>query len=567
MSPFYFLSHYLYFMNKLIFIKWIGLIFCGVVACRNSGQPDPLPEPVLPESFYYKQLAVNDIPGQLSYNSLPARPVIRINFSAPLNTLQLKDFISLSSATENVPLLITATERDSALTIQPVSDLDFLARYTFKIQPDLKSAKGTPLNTTIQISLFTAIDSTDKFPRISDDDLLTLLQRQTFRYFWDFAHPVSGLARERNTSGDIVTSGGSGFGIMAFPAAIERGFISRAEGYERLLKITDFLTGKADRFHGAFPHWLNGATGKAVAFSQKDDGADLVETSFLIQGLLTARAYFDRPEEAALRSKITTLWEEVEWNWFTKNGEKVLYWHWSPQYQWEMNLPIRGWNECLITYVLAAASSTFPISREVYDQGFAANGQMKNGNTYYGYRLPLGRSTGGPLFFSHYSFLGLDPRGLNDAYASYSEQVINHTRINYAYCVANPKQFNGYSPDCWGLTASDSHNGYSAHAPDNDLGVISPTAALSSIAYTPEESLRALRFFYYKLGDKLWGEYGIKDAFNLSVPWFASSYLAIDQAPVIVMTENYRTGLIWKLFMSDKEVERGLQRLGFVDSK
>jgi hypothetical protein len=395
--------------------------------------------------------------------------------------------------------------------------------------------------------------------------LLELVQRQTFKYFWDFAHPVSGLARERNTSGDLVTSGGSGFGMMAVIVGISRNFITRNEGLDRLQKMVTFLKTNADKFKGAFPHWLSGSTGKVIPFSQKDNGADLVETAFLMQGLLTARQYFNSSTtaETKLREDINSLWNAVEWNNFRKNNENVLYWHWSPDYSFEINQPVKGWNECLVAYVLAASSPTYPVTKSVYDEGWASNGAMRNGSNYYGITLPLGPAYGGPLFFGHYSFLGLNPHQLQDAYANYWTQNQSHTLINYNYCKTNSNNFYGYSDSCWGLTASDDPGGYAVHDPNHDNGVISPTAALSSFPYTPTESMKALKFFYYKLGDKLWGEYGFTDAFTLNTPWFANSYLAIDQGPVIVMIENYRTGLLWNLFMSCPEVKSGLKTLGF----
>ena len=186
-----------------------------------------------------------------------------------------------------------------------------------------------------------AVDPTPDFPLISDDALLTLVQQQTFKYFWDFAHPASGMARERNTSADIVTTGGSGFGIMAIIVAIERNFISRTAGVERFRKIVSFLE-KADRFHGAWPHWLDGNSGDVVPFSSRDNGGDLVETSFLIQGLLTFRQYLQPSDTIGnnLINRINNLWKTVEWDFYRKNNEQVLYWHWSPDFYWEMNFPL-----------------------------------------------------------------------------------------------------------------------------------------------------------------------------------------------------------------------------------
>ena len=404
---------------------------------------------------------------------------------------------------------------------------------------------------------------------LTDDQLLDLVQKQTFKYFWDFAHPVSGMARERsNTSFDygheVVTTGGTGFGIMSVIVASDRKWIARDTAAKFLLKLVRFLT-KADSYHGVYAHWLNGATGKTIPFSRKDDGADLVETSYLFQGLLCAAQYFnqDNAVESELKRRIGWLWNEVEWNWFTQGGQEVLYWHWSPNNGWAMNFPVRGFNECLIMYVLAAAGDRYPVPASVYHRGWAQSNFFKNGKEYYGIKLPLGFDYGGPLFFSQYSFLGLDPRGLKDQYADYWEQNRNHTLINREHCVRNPKGFKGYGANCWGLTASDTYDGYNAHSPDNDFGTISPTAALSAFPYTPEYSMQALRHFYDDLGDKIWNEYGFVDAFNETKNWYADSHLAIDQGPIIVMIENYRSGLLWKLFMSIPDIQKGLKKLGF----
>ncbi len=442
------------------------------------------------------------------------------------------------------------------------TNAEYLNKYNFIISSNLRSEEDFRFN-GFSKSFYTSIDSTYKFPIISDDELLTKVQEETFKYFWDFAHPVSGLARERNSSGNTVTIGGSGFGIMAIIVGIERGFISRQQGVDRLETIVNFLQ-NADRFHGVWPHWMDGNTGNVIPFSPDDDGADLVETAFMIQGLLTVRQYLNgsNSQELGIITKITQMWEEVEWDWFTKGGEDVLYWHWSPNFQWQKNLQIRGWNESMIIYVLAAASPTHSINSSVYHQGWARSGGIVNGNIYYNIDLPLGSNLGGPLFFAHYSFLGLDPRNLSDQYANYWTQNVNHSLINRAYCIDNPKNYLLYSESCWGLTASDNHMGYSAHSPSNDLGVITPTAAISSIPYTPTESLEAIRFFYYLLGDKLWGQYGFHDAFNVNEDWYANSYLAIDQGPIIIMIENYRSALLWDLFMGDSEVQAGLNKLG-----
>ncbi|MBI1225360.1 MAG: T9SS type A sorting domain-containing protein [Bacteroidetes bacterium] len=403
--------------------------------------------------------------------------------------------------------------------------------------------------------------------KFTDNQLLDMVQRYTFRYFWDFGHPVSGMARERNSSGDVVTTGGTGFGVMAVLVGIERGFITRQEGRDRILKIVSFLQ-FADSFHGAFPHWMNGNTGNVIPFGTYDNGGDLVETAFLMEGLLAARQYFDQsePYEDALRQATTNLWEDVEWDFYRKNNSNVLYWHWSPNYAWQMNFPIRGYNEAMMVYLLAIASPTHPVPASLWANGWASQNYV-SGLSWYGHQLYVGPSYGGPLFFAHYSFLGFDPRNKKDAYANYFLQNKNHTLINRAFCIANPLNHEGYGETCWGLTASDDPFGYLAHAPggSTDNGTISPTAALSSMPYTFNESMAALKHFYREHGERLWGEMGFYDAFNLDQDWFADSYLAIDQGPIIGMIENYRTNLLWNLFMSNPEIQPALDAIGFTE--
>jgi len=426
-------------------------------------------------------------------------------------------------------------------------------------------------------------------PNLSDSALLDVVQRQTFRFFWHYAHPVSGLARERDNTvhGDYYwdyineaynepnfsTStygpeacaiGGTGFGIMATIVAVNRGWIGRDTALRRLVKMVDFLN-KADSYHGIFPHFMNGATGKTIAFGKLDDGADIVETSYLLMGFLCAREYFngDTPLEKYFRNRVTTLWNAANWNWHTRGENKLLYWHWSPWNDFDMNFPVRGYNECLITFVMAASSPWHPISPEVYNYSWKQTESFNNGKTYYGIKLPLGFEYGGPLFFTQYTYQGLNPHGLRDSAIDYWEQNVNHTLINRAWCIDNPLHYKGYGANCWGLTAGDSYKGYVAHCPQEDSGVIQPTAALSAFPYTPEYSMQALRHFYYDLGPKIWGDYGFADGFSETKNWYAKTHLAIDQGPIVVMIENYRTGLLWNLFMKIPDVQNGLKKLGF----
>lgn len=413
---------------------------------------------------------------------------------------------------------------------------------------------------------------------LSDATLLDSVEHATFLYFWKGAEPRSGMAPERihmdgvypQHDRDVIAVGGSGFGIMAILAGMHRGYITRRQGFERINRIVDFLA-RADRFHGAWPHWLY-PDGKVKPFSPKDDGGDIVETAYLVQGLLCARQYFlqGNAMEQQLAQRIDRLWKTVEWNWY-QHGQQVLYWHWSPDYGWAMNFPIHGYNECLIAYVLAASSPTHAIPASAYHQGWAEDGKIVAPSWHYGYELQLHHqgdaALGGPLFWAHYSYLGLDPHELKDRYADYWKENVDQTMINYLWCVHNPLHYRGYGPHNWGLTASYSPNGYAAHAPgaQTDLGVISPTAAVSSIVYTPHQSMQAIRYWFTtpQLKDKIWGPYGFYDAFSETANWFPPRYLAIDQGPQVVMIENYRSGLLWRLFMSCEEVQQGLKKLGF----
>jgi len=548
--------------TKKLNVYLLGAALLMTCSCSKSKQPTPVTPP--PASFYFNTLKVNGAYNGFIYKGVNNSPVIKLSFSAPVNHSSVSTAVSFMSKTGAAVSYSTSYQNNDSTVVISAPALQPITQYTLNVSTTLKSAAGGSLQSDLSVQLATAIDTTNKFPKVTDDQLLDIIQKQTLKYFYDFGHPVSGLARERNTSGDVVTTGGSGFGIMALVAGVNRQFITRAQGLARMQTIIGFLK-TAQTFHGAFPHWMNGATGAVVPFSTQDDGADLVETAYLMEGLLTARQYFNvaNPAETQLRTDINTLYNNVEWDWFTQGGQNTLYWHWSPNYGWSTNMQVNGWDEALITYVMAASSPSHPITKAVYDKGWAGNGSMKNGNTYFNTVLPLGPPEGGPLFFAHYSFLGINPNGLSDAYASYDVQNKAHATINYSYCVANPNGFYGYGPNCWGLTASDVENGYTASSPTNDVGVIAPTGAIASLPYTPAQSMAALRFFYYKLGDKTWGQYGFYDAFNLDTQWFASSDLAIDEGPIIDMIENYRSGLLWSMFMSCPEVKTGMKKLGF----
>jgi hypothetical protein len=408
-------------------------------------------------------------------------------------------------------------------------------------------------------------------PNAPLDTLLDRVQYQTFLYFWEGGHAHTRLPYDKRwvngaLATEMISISGTGFGVMAILVAADRQWITRAEALERIVLIVERLM-RAPRFHGAFSHMIDGTTSAAIQFSQYDDGGDLVETMLLLQGLICAREYFTggNETEVTLRARVTRLFDEVEWAWFTRGKmDGPLYWHWSPLHDWVMNLPIIGWNEALSVYVLAAGSDTHAITPENYHAGWARSGGMRNGSDYFGITLPLGEPFGGPLFLSQYSFCALDPRGLTDRYADYWEQAVAHTKINRAYSLAVPA-YAQYG--VWGLTASEAPKGYNANSPTSDTGAIAPTASLGSFPFTPKESEEALRAMIRYEGGKLFGAFGFVDAFAPATDWLASTYIAIDQGPIVAMIENHRSGLLWNLFMKAPEVARGLERLGFSSAR
>lgn len=422
------------------------------------------------------------------------------------------------------------------------------------------------VSTRFQEQFSDAVETTALIRDFSDDELMDMVQKYAFRYFWEGAHQPSGMALERsNGNGITVASGATGMGLMAMIVAYEREYRPRSEIKERILKILHFLE-NCQRHYGAWSHWYNGNTMQTQPFSPDDDGGDIVETSFVAQALLALRNYFTGNDAGSIqiRQKATQLWHEINWDWYRNSGQNVLFWHWSPNIGFSKNMKVSGWNECLVTYIMAASSPTFPVSRQVYDQGWARNGQMVRKRSFYNFEISLSPDWGGPLFWIHYSHLGINPNGLKDQYADYWKEHVNTAKIHIAYAIENPFRFPNYSAKNWGLTASDGPFGYSAHEPMfNDNGTISPTAALSSMPYTPVESMMALKYFYRERGKDLFGIYGPYDAFNDVYNWVQKSYIGIDQGPIVVMIENHRTQLLWNSVMRDEDLQAGLTKLGF----
>ena len=435
----------------------------------------------------------------------------------------------------------------------------------------MSSTHSVVLSSLMLISGFTSLYAADVVatsqPRHSSEveAMLDQVQQAGIRYFYDFGHPVSGLAREGTGHGpDVCAAGATGMGLFNLIVGSERGFITRVQAAGRVRTMLRFLSSKAERFHGAFPHWLNGRTGKAIPFSPDDDGADLVETAYLAQGLIAAREYFAGTDavEKDIRTLAEQLWREIEWDFFVKEkgGETFLMWHWSPRVEWKMNHPVRGFNECQITYVMALASPTHAVPAKCYWQGWQGHGYARD-REHFGVRVSLGPGLEMPLFFTHYSYLGFDPRAISFKGKTYFEHFQDVCRVQVAYAKTKSGTFKGYGP-LWGLTACFGPDGYKAFAPGGgDDGTLAPTAALSSMPYVPQESLSCLRELNGRYRERVWGRYGFADSFNLSKDWVAKAWLGIDVGPIAPMIENYRTGLCWKTFMKAPEIGPVLKTL------
>lgn len=388
-------------------------------------------------------------------------------------------------------------------------------------------------------------------------------QQKVVNYFFTGANEQTGMALNSSSNKTILTTGATGFGIMNLIIGVERGWINREEAARQIVKITRFLK-RADRFAGAWAHWYK-PDGRMVPFGSQMQAGEIVETAFMMGGLLTASEYFTggSDDEKEIRKATEEFWNSIEWNHFVKDG--MLYWIWH-QDKNSYELPLVGWNETLLVYILAmAAPDAHKVSPDIYKNCWQGYNFANLTRKTYGYSLPLGTDdNGGPLFLSQYSFLGLDPRYMQDQYAFYWTQNVSHTLINRHYCVYEaPKEYR-YSEYDWGLTACEGcgeHPDYMSRDPKNDDGIIAPTAALSAFPYTPFYSTQVLLNLKNNYSD-LNGKYGFGVSYCPADKSVGKNYLAMEHAPIAIMMENYRSGLIWKLLMQNEHVQKGLQLAG-----
>lgn len=391
-------------------------------------------------------------------------------------------------------------------------------------------------------------------PSLSDEELLDKIQRQSLEFFTLERNPKTGLVRDRadNFKKGIRPGAASiasvGFALTAFGVGASRNWLDRTTAREMTRRTLEFFLHHAPQEHGFFYHFMEMETGKRAHRSELSP----IDTALFLAGVLFAAEFYEDPQIRELAEKI---YERVDWPWLLHGGETLAL-AWSP----ESGFQKQRWdhyNESMILYLLAIGSPTHPIPA----------------SSWQALRRPLG-SYGPfrliqfpPLFGHQYSHIWVDFRDRNDGYADYFKNSVNATLANRKFCMDQASKFESYGPNSWGLTASDGPFGYRAYgAPpgwaEHD-GTIAPTACGSSIVFTPKESLACLRHFYENLREKLWGRYGFSDAFNLDKNWFDTEVIAIDQGALLLMIENYRTGLIWKVMSRNLSLERALKAVGF----
>ena len=387
--------------------------------------------------------------------------------------------------------------------------------------------------------------------RLGDNQLLDLVQRAAFEYFVHESNTANGLVKDfcRVKTKDkmpMTSTAATGFGLASLCVGASRGWISDDVAKTRILATMKFFRNDAESEHGFFYHFLDGETGRRWDESELSS----VDTALLLAGMLTAAHYYPGTQIETLAQEI---YKNVDWQWMMAGG-RTLCMGWKPE-EGFLNVRWADYCELMIIYLLALGSPTHPIPADAWYQWGRMLNQFENEKFI---ACP-------PLFTHQYSHTFVDFRGMRDEEANYFTNSILATQANRKWCVANAKKFQTYREGFWGLTACDGPSGYMAYgAPYGvDDGTVAPTAAISSIVFTPQESLSAIRLMLEKLGPKVWGRYGFIDAFNLEQKWFSNKYLGIDLGPMVLMIENHRTGLIWKTFMKEPAIQKAMDAAKF----
>jgi hypothetical protein len=427
--------------------------------------------------------------------------------------------------------------------------------------------------------------------------LLDDVERRGFHYFWDLADPRTLLIPDRAPTPSFSSIAAVGFGLTAYGIGAERGYVSREQAAARTLATLRSLWALkqgpephgVSGYHGFFYHFLDLRTGERFAAIE----LSTIDTTLLMAGVLFAQSYFDRQDgvEAAIRGVAEQLYERVDWPWEQVRVPAISM-GWTPEegfhsYDW------RGYNEAMIVIVLALGSPTYPVAASAWGE-YAKSDRW---GTFYGQEHVLFA----PLFGHQYSHVWIDFRGIRDdlmrAHGSdYFENSRRASIAQHAFAVANPNGYRDYGDRIWGLSACDgpmdatieidgrrrTFRGYAARGATagdvRDDGTIAPTAAASSIVFTPELSIPAIAEMRRRYGSRLYSTYGFRDAFNPTLRggagvrtgrvdpaqgWFDADYLGIDEGPIVAMIENYRSGLVWRTMRRNPHLVRGLRRAGF----
>lgn len=400
--------------------------------------------------------------------------------------------------------------------------------------------------------------------------ILDSQQKKMIDFFMSGADQTSGMCLNSSQWGGTMTTGATGMGFMNIITGVERGWISREEGLDQILKVVKFLD-KADRYHGSWSHWY-GTDGKTKPFGNQIVAGEIVETAFVMTGLIAAKEYFNGSDtkEVELRNYVDKFWNEIDWSNFVHNDKLYWIWHSDKAGDKAYEHALTGWNETLIVYILAlAAPEGHNISPDVYQKCWQSNGGIYRENQkVYGYEQPLGRPANMEgLFLAQYSFLGLDPRHMADQYINYWNHVTAYTMINRHYCVYEAPESHGYSETDWGITACEGAGPateYKGRTPSNDDGVLCTSASVSSFPYTPFYCAQVLLNL-----NQNWsfmnGKYGFKTSYHPASGKASSYYLGMEHAPQAVMIENYRSGLLWNLVMRNGHIKKGFELAGIAE--
>lgn len=430
------------------------------------------------------------------------------------------------------------------------------------------------VNSSQQESADSAIVSATPRGFASDAEFLEYLQRACFGFFWYEANPTNGLIRDRSTVSSPCSIAAVGFGLTAIAVGIDHGWITRAQGRERVRQTLQTFwekpqgtnAGGVIGHRGWFYHFLDMTTATRTWTCELSS----IDTALLLAGVLYARQYFTNaePDEAAIRALADALVNRVDWDWM-RNGQDALSMGWKPESGFLGSRWV-GYNEAMILYLLGLGAATNPLPPTSWT-AWTSSYQWR---TNYGQRyVPFP-----PLFGHQYSHCWVDFRHVADTYmrgkeSTYFANSRRATLAQRAYCIANPGGFAGYGSNVWGLTACDGpgtggYAGYTARGappPQNDDGTIAPTAVGGSVPFAPEVCVPTLRHFYERSRTNLWTGYGFRDAFNLTAGWWDPDVLGIDQGPIVLMIENHRTQRVWKRFTPAPEIQRGLARAGFTN--